>query len=255
NCIRMRRLALAPPDAVLRGWLLWQSVTIFTGSYFLSVITKLKESHGLWLWNANNFALDMIKTQRQSWLNKLSPDLAAIPDSALWMLQHPWTARVVFGSGMIMEAICIFAIGNRLLGFLIGVSLLIMHRSIDSLMGGVVFPYNELLTFVFLIGLPFALAWVLEKLLSKELSWGAVVGALVGVPLSWITQTPNAHISNFEDYLQSFVNFLGVWDSQRWDDLLDFVWPEMLLVCALTSAAGIAAAWWISQKKTNAVTA
>ncbi len=248
NCARKRQFDFAPPDAVLRGWLLWQSVTLVAGSYFLSVITKLKESNGMWLWNSNNFALDMIKTQRQSWLNKLSPDLAGIPDAALWMLQHPWTARLTFGSGMILEAVCILAIGNRILGFLLGISLIVMHRSIDALMGGVVFPYNELLDLVFLVGIPFGIAWILEKLLPKPLCWGAVIGALAGLPLSWMVRTPGVHSQTVGDHLQALVNFLDVWGNQNWGDFLNYMWPEVIAVCALTTAAGIGIAWWISRK-------
>ena len=102
-------------------------------------------------------------------------------------------------------------------------------------------------------GVPFGLAWVLEKFLPKPLAWGAVIGAVIGVPLSWIAQTPNAHVPTLDSYLQCIVNYLGVWGSQNWEGFLDFVWPQMIIVCALTTAAGIGVAWWISQKKIDAV--
>src|SRR5262249_35637222 len=154
------------------GWLLWQSVTMVAATYFISVLTKMIVSHGLWLWKANNFALDMIKTQRQSYLNHFDPARAAIPESAQWMLDHPWHARIIFGSGLILETVSIFAIGNRLMGLIIGVSYLVMHRSIDALMGGVAFQYNELLDITFFVGLPFGIAWLLEKTMSRPVRWG-----------------------------------------------------------------------------------
>lgn len=239
HCIRGRRWSFSPPDAVLRAWLQWQSITLVAGTYFLSVITKMIESHGHWLLNANNFALDMIKTERQSWLNKLDSARAAIPPNALWMLEHPMTARFIFGSGMIMEAICIFAIGNRILGLIIGISLIVMHRSIDALMGGVAFQYNELLDFTYFVGLPFGLAWVMEKAFSNPVRWGVIIGAFVGVPISWFFQwAPPAHIATMQDYFLCIVNSLGVWASQEWGRFFDFLAPVFATsaVCGLLGA-------------------
>src|SRR5438093_13283033 len=109
----------------------------------------MPSSGGMWLWNANYIAMDMIKTQHQTFLNSFDPAYAKIPSDAFWLLDHTWTSRILFGSGVLLEAGCILAIGGRWLSFIIGVSLIAMHRSIDSLMGGVAFPYNELLDMIF----------------------------------------------------------------------------------------------------------
>ncbi|MEI6535426.1 MAG: hypothetical protein WCN98_08815, partial [Verrucomicrobiaceae bacterium] len=239
---RDKRISLRPPDVILRGWLLWQSVTLIAGTYFVSVITKLLVSKGMWVWKANFFALDMIKTERQTWLNRVDHPWPGIPPTALWMLDHPWTARIVFGSGIVMEALCILAIGNRTLGFLIGISLIIMHRSIDQLMGGVAFQYNELLDFTFFVGVPFGIAWVLEKTLGKNARRGLIVGALAGVPLSWFFQSaPSSHIQTLPDYFLCLINSLGVWASQDWHRFFEFTAP-VFITCAITAAAGIAVA-------------
>lgn len=248
-----RRIFFRPPDAVLRGWLLWQSVTLIAGTYFVSVITKLTASKGQWIWKSNFFPLDMIKTERQTWLNKMEQPWPGTPPDALWLLDHPWTARLVFGSGIFLEAVCLLAIGNRLLGFLIGVSLLIMHRSIDSLMGGVSFQYNELLVFNFLIGLPFGMAWVLEKTLSPHLRWGLIIGAMIGVPLSYWFQAPHpTHFANLAEYFLSLINSLGVWADQEWSHFFQFNSP-VFITSALTGVVGMGVAYLIG-KRDNFIT-
>ncbi len=248
--VRERRLSLQPPDAVLRGWLLWQSLTLIAGTYLVSVITKLIVSKGQWIWKANFFALDMIKTERQTWLNRVDHPWPGIPTDALWMLDHPWTARLVFGSGIVVEAVCIFAIGNRLLGLLIGISLIIMHRSIDALMGGVAFQYNELLDFTYFVGVPFGIAWILEKSLPARSRWGLVLGALVGVPLSFIFQSaPPSHIPNLPAYFLCLIDSLGVWANQDWKQFFAFNTP-VIVTCAVTGALGAVVAF-LTVKKDN----
>lgn len=250
-----RRWNLGPPDDKLRGRLLWQSVMLIAATYFLSVLTKMIVSKGLWLWKADNFALDMIKTQRQAYLNRFDPARSGVPDSALWMLAHPWSARLVFGSGLILETLCILAIGNRLIGLVVGVSYLVMHRSIDALMGGVAFPYNELLVIVFFVGLPFGIAWLLEKVLPAAMRWGLVLGIIAGVPLSWLAQPATRHIPTLGAYLQALVNFLGVWDSQKWGDLGEFIWPELFLFCAAAGIVGAALGCWVNRSRLGAAAA
>ncbi len=214
-----RRLCLGPPHEALRGRLLWLSVTIIAGTYFVSVITKIIESKGMWLANANYFALDMVKAQRQTWLNDLSPKAAEIPSNAMWMLLHPWTARLVFGSGIFLEAATVMAIGNRLLAFVIGVSLIIMHRCIAWLMGDIAFANNEFVDLTFFVGVPFGIAWLMERSLSPRACWAFVAGALLALPLSWFLFHPGPdRISsgNFYGYLQAMVNCLDLWTAQDW---------------------------------------
>jgi hypothetical protein len=182
--LRKRSFPWLPPGATLRSWLLWQSQMLICGTYFVTIIAKLDNSGGMWLWNANYVAMDMVKTQRQSYLNNLDPQFAQPPEQAIWMLDHPWTARLMFGSGFLLELLAIFAIGRRGLGFLIGVAIIVFHRSIDALMG-LTFLYNEFLVAVFIVGIPFGIAWLLTRLPGRFTAWGVTLGALLGVIVSW----------------------------------------------------------------------
>jgi hypothetical protein len=246
-----RRLSFGPPAAALRGRLLWMSVTLIAGTYFVSVITKLHESGGLWMWNANYFALDMIKTERQNWLNHLDAAHADIPSNAMWMIRHPWVGRAVFGSGILLEAATIFAIGNRLSAFLLGLSLIVMHRCIDALMGGVAFTYNEYLDFTFLVGIPFGIAWLLERWLSLKARWGFMMGALAALPLSWWMFHPGPEriaTATFYGYLQALVNCLDLWTAQNWDRFWIQSGPLWLTGAACAAAGALIASRLPSKK-------
>jgi hypothetical protein len=52
------------PDALLNSWLLVQSQVVVAGTYLVSLFTKILSTGGMWLWNANYIAIDLIKTQR-----------------------------------------------------------------------------------------------------------------------------------------------------------------------------------------------
>jgi hypothetical protein len=219
--------------------------------------------------------MDMVKTQRQSYLNNLDPQFTQPPEQAVWMLEHPWTARLMFGSGFLLEALCIFAIGRRGLGFLIGVSIIIFHRSIDALMG-LTFLYNEFMVAVFLVGIPFGIAWALGRLPGRLTSWGVALGALGGIAATWFFHpTATANDLTPVRYLLGTVTSCGVlatealnWLSreilqvmlhltgtskeisanERWIAHLEFLRPMLLPAVTLAVIGGVAA-WVISRKK------
>jgi hypothetical protein len=246
------KLVLTPPTERLSAWMLLQSQVILCGMYFISVFTKLDKSNGMWLSNSKYVAMDMLKTQRQSYLNELDPVFAGNPLEAIWMLDHPTLATLFFGSGLFLEFFCIFAIGNRLLGFLIGVSLIAMHRSIDHLMGGVAFLNNELLAFIFLVNIPFLIACVvnwLPKLRARHL---AVAGGVAGIALSFWVQPQHVRtdftqggavsvLHGLGNYLLKLINNMDTWNSfdpEQWRKTLTFVTPALLtsLACAVLGA-------------------
>ena len=60
---------------------------------------------------------------------------AGNPSEAMWLLENPVVARALFGTGFVLEAIAFLALANRKIAFVIGVALILMHRSIAGLMG------------------------------------------------------------------------------------------------------------------------
>lgn len=200
------------PSADLRRWLLVQSQVVITGTYLVSVVTKMDSSKGMWLLNSHHVALDMVKTQRQNYLNDLDPKYEKTTADAIWFLERPGISRILFSSGVVLEAVCIFAIGNRLLGLLFGLSLILMHRTIAHLMG-------------------LALALPVSACFQGE-------GG--GVTL----QTLGAH-------LRDIMNLLGLWSQWDAAEFSGFVIPLLLtfLACGLVGAI---AGWVYQLKRREA---
>ncbi|MCE9518213.1 MAG: hypothetical protein K8R87_01385 [Verrucomicrobia bacterium] len=270
-----QKCSFKPPDAKLRGWMLLQSMVIVTGAYFVSVFAKMENSDGEWFMNSNNVALDMIKTDRQTYFNQhrgpipviSSEDLKLVreigitdvifrPKSypvqvvATWLLEHPWTSRILFSSGVLLETVCILAIGNRILALFFGLSLIAFHRSIDALMGGVAFPFNELCDFIFLIGIPFGLAWTLERIKNIRVRHALLIGAGIGVVASyWFHEKTGAATSSLCNYLLS-VNYVifGTWSSQDWSGFFEYLNPVIMSAAAGALAAAFAVHFWQGKK-------
>lgn len=230
-----QRVSFKAPDEKLRGWIFVQSVMIVTGAYFVSVIAKMEFSHGMWFWNCNNVALDMVKTLRQTYYSAHDPNFTEIPAAAYWMLDHPWTARLFFSTGVVAEVLCLTAIGNRAMGLFWGVMLIAMHRFIYPLMGGVAFPFNELMDFIFLIGLPYGFAWVFERIPSTVVRYAVMVGAGLGAVVSyWFQSDLVKGKFHLHEYFLELVKCLTVWSYQDWGRTFAFVWPVF-------AAAGVGA--------------
>lgn len=244
----LKGLRLQPPDALLNSWLLVQSQVVVVGTYLVSFFTKILSTGGMWLWNANYIAIDLIKTQRQHYFSRFDPSDAGNPAEAMWLLEHPWIARGFFASGALLEAIAFLALANRRLGFLIGVGLVLMHRSVSMLMG-LRFQFNEMLCVIFLVGIPYFVARCLERVRSRAVRLGILIGAGLGVPLSYFAQPVSVQTSMpLPVYLIGLINSLSVWADGNWMDILRFTLP-MWTTCLVTAAAGAMAALLVSGTK------
>ena len=84
------------------------------------ILTKLFATGGMWFWNANYIALDMIKTQRQHYFSRFNPADLGDPPEAIWLLEHPWMARGLFASGVVLEAIAFLPLRADALAWLLG---------------------------------------------------------------------------------------------------------------------------------------
>jgi hypothetical protein len=233
----LKGLRLRTPDALLNSWLLVQSQVVVTGTYLVSFLTKLFATGGMWFWNANYIALDMIKTQRQHYFSRFNPADLGDPPEAIWLLEHPWMARGLFASGVVLEAIAFFALASRRLGLVIGVGLILMHRSVSMLMG-LRFQNNEMLSAIFLIGVPYFMARCLQQVHPVAVRVGLLSGAGVGIPLSYFAQPET--IQNalpFSSYLVALVNSLSVWANGNWAEVMKFTLP-VWTTCLITAAAG-----------------
>ena len=254
--IRQGKAAWLLPNDRFRSWLLIQAQVIVTGSYLISVVTKMDESDGKWLLESNYVALDMVKTQRQSYLNHLDPKYLDAESDAVWLMERPGLARLLFGSGFMLETLCVLAIGNRALGLLFGVALIIMHRSIDILMG-LNFLNNELMCLLFLIGLPFGLAWCFEQIRSPVIRRGLVAGILLSIPFSDFFLIEAYRITTtLPTFRLPPLDIIQVWGKWQTDHFLRIVAPliKAAACCTLvTLAVSALISRWSRQSRGNEV--
>jgi hypothetical protein len=233
--VRMRS-----PDARLNAWLLWQSQMIVAGTYLISVFSKMINTRGLWLWNSSYIAADLIKSRRQLYYGALDPQYAGDPAEAIWLLENPWIARALFGTGFVLEAIAFLALASRKIGFLIGVALILMHRSIAELMG-LRFDNNEMLCAIYLVGIPFLTASCLERIPNPAVRLGVLVGAGAGIPLSYLAQPSSVQLAMpLPVYLINLIKSLGVWHDGNVTEFLRFTFPVWITCIALSVAGAIA---------------
>jgi hypothetical protein len=234
-------LRLRPPDARLNAWLLWQSQMIVVGTYLISVFSKMINSRGLWLWNSSYIAADLLKSRRQLYYGSLDPQYAGDPAEATWLLENPWMARVLFGTGFLFEAVAFLALASRKIGFLVGVALILMHRSIAGIMG-LRFDNNEMLCAIFLVGIPFFAAWCLQRIGDPVVRLGVLAGALAGIPLSYFAQPSSLQgAMPLPGYLAQLIKSLSVWHDGNVADFLRFTLPLWVTCVAMAVAGAVAA--------------
>jgi hypothetical protein len=148
------RGAWLQPRAIMNGWLLVASQAGIATAYLISVCSKLWASGGMWLFHSHYIALDLVKTMRQNYYSALDPRYATDPPNVLWMLEHPTATAVIFDMGFFVEALIVLSVGTRWLALAFGIATIMMHRSINALMG-LEFFQNESMLAVFFVNVPF----------------------------------------------------------------------------------------------------
>lgn len=143
--------------AEMRAQLWYYSRGIILAGYVSSVITKIVNSKGLWMWNSQYLSVEIIKTHRLSFYKDLEPEFAGDPQSAVFLLHHPYVAQVLFSIGFILELLAWLGLRDRKWSCIMGASIIAMHLSITWLMR-LSFTNHQILCFIFLVNLPWLIA-------------------------------------------------------------------------------------------------
>lgn len=147
----------------IHQWAVYFSLQAIAGTYLLAALSKLIKSKGLWIFQSHHIVVEMQKTHWQNYYGKL--EFTTKPEQLErmnFLLENPNFARLLMGSGLILEILAIFLLWNRLSALVIGAFLIALHLGIAFLMK-LHFPHNEQLLFLFAINLPF---WIM--FLSKR---------------------------------------------------------------------------------------
>lgn len=112
------------------------ALLMIAASYVSSGIIKLKATKGRWIHDVPNMAVQMIKSNLSDYYSKPQGEIpTAMTETApKFITQNPNVARVVFGTGLLLELAAFTLMLGRRWAFLTGTALVLMHAGISLLM-------------------------------------------------------------------------------------------------------------------------
>jgi hypothetical protein len=125
------RVSLATQRAALFG-----VVLMVSGSYVASGIVKMKASGGHWIARIPSMSVQMIKANLSDYYSDPQDAVSTTMTETApkFFIDHPVIAKVVFGTGLILELGAFVMVLGRRWALLWGGSLLLMHAGISLLM-------------------------------------------------------------------------------------------------------------------------
>ena len=140
------------------------SLHIIAGVYVIAGVIKLLRTKGLWIWQSPDIAVELMKSNAQTYYNWLEIDGAYEhrQQIAQWMIENPNITRLFLGSGLLIEFFAFLALYNRLAALIGGLAFLGLHWGIGKTMG-LHFHYNMAMILVFFINVPFWMGWLRQK--------------------------------------------------------------------------------------------
>ncbi|MDQ6764795.1 MAG: hypothetical protein M3Z22_01645 [Verrucomicrobiota bacterium] len=152
----------------------WSQQAI-AATYFISGLTKLIHTRGLWIVQSRFVAVQIVKTSDHDYYDALNPaSHGAGYALADWMVRHPLLVAAAMSCGLLLEVTSPLLLLGRGWAAFYGVALLIFHESIERIMK-LHFANNEMLLVVYLINVPF---WI--GVAAQRLRYSTVRPAEVG---------------------------------------------------------------------------
>ena len=125
------RVSLATQRAAMFGIIL-----MISGSYVASGIVKMKASGGHWIARIPSMSVQMIKANLSDYYSDPNDTISTTmtEKAPKFFIEHPILAKVVFGTGLILELGAFVMVLSRRWALIWGGSLLLMHAGISLLM-------------------------------------------------------------------------------------------------------------------------
>ncbi len=155
------------PALPLHSQLIYYSRGMVAFSYVVCAVTKIINSKGLWLLRSKYICIEIVKSHRYEYYERLDPQFAQDPASAVWLLNHPLLTCIAFDSGFFIELLAFVALRNRAWALATGLAIIAFHRSVWLLMS-LQFPMHEYLVLIYLVNLPFWCWWLAGKVRGQD---------------------------------------------------------------------------------------
>lgn len=141
------------PDLAVHQKVIYVSMVIFAASYVVCGWVKLDNSDWKWIQNVPNLSVELQKSNWSEYYDTLTPVPDSLQSVVTMMNEHPNFARVLFGSGLLIELFAFLALMGRRWAFFYGVIIILFHLSVSRLMQ-LDFWYHMGAALVFLVNLP-----------------------------------------------------------------------------------------------------
>jgi hypothetical protein len=125
---------LVRPDIERHRNLIWAALIVIAASYVVSAFVKLEASNGKWIFETPNLAVQIVKTNQAEYYNSLQMPPEWMQRTTQFLLEHPFVAMVVFGSGLLIELSGFVLLISRRWALIGAMAIIGLHLSISKLM-------------------------------------------------------------------------------------------------------------------------
>jgi len=144
----------------------WAKIVI-AASYVTAAFSKLFASSEFWIARVPYMALQVIKSNLQTYYNRLEVNPSFIAEKfPYWVLEFPNVARLFFGAGLALELFAFLALVSRGWALFIGISMLVLHYTIQIIMT-LEFRHHVYLLLIFYVNAPWLLyaggKWIADR--------------------------------------------------------------------------------------------
>jgi len=110
------------------------AMVVIAASYVVCGVVKIVNSGGLWLHKAPYLAVQLFKTHYNHFYDTLNMPPEWLQDITEFLVENPNIARIVFGSGLLIELLGFVILISRRWSFIGGLAIIALHLSISRLM-------------------------------------------------------------------------------------------------------------------------
>ncbi len=147
------------PSHITQQQVIWWTTVVIAASYVICGVMKLANSNFMWLYNAPNLAVQLLKTNWAHYHDTLEMPPAWLQSVTQGLVDHPNLARLIFGSGLLIELLGFVVLINRRWALAGGLAIIALHLSISQIMS-LNFTSHVLAVLIFLVNVP---GWILRR--------------------------------------------------------------------------------------------